>query len=94
MATLAPALRDSPASLNWIREFLQEELAPYPRRTRVVARMVTAATVVMVLCMTFRIPYAFAGALCALIITRESPRTTLRSSVAILLSTAVIALNA
>jgi multidrug resistance protein MdtO len=91
MATLAPALRDSPASLNWIREFLQEELAPYPRRTRVVARMVTAATVVMVLCMTFRIPYAFAGALCALIITRESPRTTLRSSVAILLSTAVSA---
>jgi multidrug resistance protein MdtO len=89
MATLAPTLPDSPAASNWIREFLEEELAPYPGRTRVVARMVTAATVVMVLCMTFRIPYAFAGALCALIITRESARTTVRSSVLILASTVV-----
>lgn len=91
MATLAPALRPSAAAPNWIREFLQEELAPFPGRAGVVARMVIAATVVMVLCMTFRIPYAFAGALCALIITRESPRTTLRSSVVILISTAVSA---
>jgi multidrug resistance protein MdtO len=89
MATLAPALRGSVAAPNWIREFLQEELAPYPRRMEVVARMVTAATVVMVICETFRIPFAFAGALCALIITRESPRTTLRSSLIILISTLV-----
>lgn len=89
MATLAPTLRDTSAAPNWIREFLQEELAPYSGRTRVVTRMVVAATVVMILCMTFRIPYAFAGALCALIITRESPRTTLRSSAVILISAAV-----
>jgi multidrug resistance protein MdtO len=89
MATLAPTLRDSPAFPNWVLKFLREELAPYSGRTRMVARMVVAATVVMVLCMTFRIPFGFAGALCALIITRESPRTTLRSSVVILISTAV-----
>jgi multidrug resistance protein MdtO len=89
MATLAPALRDSSASLNWIREFVKEELAPYPGRIGVVARMVIAATISMIVCMTFQIPYAFAGSLCALIITRESPRTTLRTTVVILISTAV-----
>jgi len=91
MATLAPTLQLSSTAPNWIREFLREELAPYPGRTGVVARMVIAATVVMVICMTFRIPYAFAGALCALVITRESPRTTLRSTVMISISTAVSA---
>lgn len=91
MAALAPTLQHSAAAPDWIREFLQEELAPYPGRTRVVARMVAAATITMILCMTFRIPYGFAGALCALIITRESPRTTLRSSVVILISAAVSA---
>ncbi|HEX8891911.1 MAG TPA: hypothetical protein VF783_01240, partial [Terriglobales bacterium] len=91
MATLAQTLRNSPAARSWIREFLQEELAPYPGRAGLVARMVIAATVVMVLCMTFRIPYAFAGALSALIITRESPRTTLRSSLLILISNAISA---
>jgi len=89
MATVAPTLRDSASAPNWIREFLQEELSPYPRRIEVVARMVIAATIVMIICETFRIPYAFAGALCALIISRESPRTTLRSSALILISTAV-----
>jgi multidrug resistance protein MdtO len=89
MSSVAQTLRGSPAFLDWIREFFKEELAPYPGRARVVARMVIAATVVMVLCETFRIPRAFAGALCALLITRESPRTTLRSSVVILISTAV-----
>lgn len=91
MATLAQTLPNSPAARSWIREFLQEELAPYPGRAGLVARMVIAATVVMVLCMTFRIPYAFAGALSALIITRESPRTTLRSSLLILMSNAISA---
>jgi len=89
MATLAPTLRASATAPNWIREFLQEELAPYPRRIEVVARMVIAATVAMVICETFRIPFAFAGSLCALIITRESPRTTQRASVLILMSTLV-----
>jgi multidrug resistance protein MdtO len=91
MATLAQSLRNSPAARSWIREFLQEELTPYPGRAGLVARMAIAATVVMVLCMTFRIPYAFAGALSALIITRESPRTTLRSSLLILISNAISA---
>jgi multidrug resistance protein MdtO len=47
--------------------------------------MVIAATLVMIICETFRIPYAFEGAIYTLIISRESPRATLQSSGAALL---------
>jgi hypothetical protein len=60
------------------REFLKEELAPYPGRAALVARMVICATLVMILTMTFRIPYGMHGAVFALIISRESPRATLK----------------
>jgi multidrug resistance protein MdtO len=42
--------------------------------------MVVAATIVMIICMVFRIPYGFQGAIFALLITRESPRATLQAS--------------
>jgi len=85
MATLAQTLRDSPAPLNWIWGLLREELAPYPGRVGVVARMVVATTMVMMICMVFRIPYGFQGAIFALLITRESPRATLQSSAKLLI---------
>src|SRR5215469_6485827 len=89
MATVAQTLRGSPAPLIWVREFLREELAPYPGRVGLVARMVVAATIVMVICMAFRIPYGFQGAIFALLITRESPRATLQSSARIFIGTAI-----
>jgi multidrug resistance protein MdtO len=89
MATVAQTLRGSPAPLIWVREFLREELAPYPGRVALVARMVLAATIVMVICMAFRIPYGFQGAIFALLITRESPRATLQSSAKILIGIAI-----
>jgi len=61
-----------------LREFLKEELAPYPGRAALVARMVICATLVMILTMTFRIPYGMHGAVFTLIISRESPRATLK----------------
>jgi multidrug resistance protein MdtO len=45
-----------------------------------VARIVLAATLVMIICYTFRIPYAFVGGIYVLLISRESPRVTLRSA--------------
>jgi multidrug resistance protein MdtO len=80
MATAAQTLRYSPASLSWIRDLLKEELAPYPGRVGVVARMVLSATLIMILCMTFRIPYAFQATIFALLVSRESPRATLWSA--------------
>jgi multidrug resistance protein MdtO len=47
--------------------------------------MVLAATLVMIICNTFRIPYAFLGGIYALLISRESPRATLNSAGTVLL---------
>ena len=80
MATLAHSLPESTRPSAWFREFLKQELAPYPGRFETVARMVLAATLVMIVTMTFRIPYGFQGAIYALIISRENPQATLRSA--------------
>jgi multidrug resistance protein MdtO len=91
MATIAQSLPESPRPLAWFRDFLKEELAPYPGRAGTVTRMVIAATLVMVICMTFRVPYASQGALYALLISRENPRATLESAGIVFLVTGVSA---
>ena len=73
--------------LEWIRD----ELAPYPGRATLVARMVIAATLVTIICLTFRIPYAWQGAIYALLVSRESPRATLKSAATIFLVTGIAA---
>ena len=80
MGTVAQRHPDRTRPLAWFWEFLKHELAPYPGRAVTVARMVLAATLVMIICKTFRIPYAFLGAIYALLISRESPRATLNSA--------------
>jgi multidrug resistance protein MdtO len=51
--------------------------------------MTIAATLIMIVCMTFRIPFAFQGAIYALLISRESPRATLQSAAIISIVTAI-----
>ncbi len=85
MGTRAHPLADAPRPLTSLWEFLKHELAPYPGRATTVARMVLAATAVMVVCNTFHIPYAFLGGIYALLISRESPRATLSSAGTVLL---------
>jgi multidrug resistance protein MdtO len=53
--------------------------------------MVLAATLVMIICMTFRIPYGFQGAIYALIVSRENPRATLESAGIMVLVTGISA---
>jgi len=89
MGTLAQTVTESRPPLSWFWEFLKEELAPYPGRAAAVARMVIAATLVMVICMTFRVSYAYQGAIFALLISRENLRATLQSAGALLLVTVV-----
>ncbi len=89
MATLAASVPESPRPSAWFWEFLKEELAPYPGRVGTVARMVTVATLVMIICMTFRISYGFQAAIFTLIISRENPRATLQSAGTMLLVTCV-----
>src|ERR1700730_18298549 len=89
MATVAQNLQESTRPLAWFWQFIKEGLAPYPSRAGTVARMVIAATLVMIICMTFRIPYGFLAAIYALIVSRESPRATLQSAGTILLVTGI-----
>ena len=89
MDTLARSLHETSPPLIWFGEFLREELAPYPGRTATVLRMTIAATLVMIACMTFRIPFGFIGATYALLITRESRRATLQSAGIMLLVTGI-----
>src|ERR1700757_240225 len=89
MATIAQSLPQSSRPLPWVREFLKQELAPYPGRAALVARMTIAATLVMIVCMTFRIPYAYQGAIYVLMISRLTSRETWKSVATILLFTAV-----
>jgi len=97
MATAEQSLRYSVASLSWIRDFLKEELAPYQGRVGVVARMVLSATLIMLVVMTFRIPYGFQAAIFALIVPRESPRATVwssaKTSIGMSISTAYVLLT-
>ncbi len=85
MGSLAHDIPDGPRPSIWLWEFLKHELAPYPGRAATVARMVLAVTLVMIVCNTFRIPYAFLGGIYALLISRESPQATLSSAGTVLL---------
>jgi len=75
MEALAPYVTEWPRPLAWFREFLKEELAPYPRRGMLVARMVIAATLIMLITMTFRLPFGV-QAIYALVVARESHSAT------------------
>jgi len=89
MASIAQPLPASNRPLAWLWEWLKDELSPYPGRLSLVARMVLAATLIMIICMTFRIPYAWQGAIYALLVSRESPQATLKSAATIFLVTGI-----
>ena len=72
MASIAQALPATSGRSTWVGEWLRNELAPYPGRVALVARMVIAATLVMIVCMTFRLPFAAYGAIYAVTLSRES----------------------
>jgi multidrug resistance protein MdtO len=65
---------------TWFPDFLCKELAPYPGRWPVVARMVIAATLSAIIIVTFRIPGGAIGALCAFILSRENLLSTAKSA--------------
>jgi multidrug resistance protein MdtO len=84
MATHAATLPHRKRFFDWFAEFLKQELAPYPGRGAVVARMVISATLTMIILVTFRIPGGAVGALCAFILSRENLASTAKSGFSIL----------
>jgi multidrug resistance protein MdtO len=81
MATLAQSGQVSPKPFGSYWQFLREELIPYPGRAALVGRMVMAATLAMLVTMTFRLPYGAYCAIYALSISRESTQITLKTAV-------------
>ena len=79
MVTAASFATGPPSTVAWLRNFLQDELAPYPGRGALVARMVVAASIVMIVDMTFKIPYGAFAAMYALTTSRENPAATLKA---------------
>jgi multidrug resistance protein MdtO len=73
----------------WLWGFLKNELAPYPGRGWMVARMTISATIVMLLVDTFRLPNGFLAAIYCLALSRESPAATLRSGIRIAVATTI-----
>src|ERR1700733_5016750 len=76
MAASAQSFLGSNGRFAWLWAFLRDELAPYHGRTALVARMVTASTLMMIISMTFRIPFGAYGAIFALTLSRESLEST------------------
>lgn len=79
MAAIAQSFPASTPRFAWLGKWLSDELAPYPGRALLVARMVTAATLVMIISMTFQLPYGAYAALYAFNISRESLEGTRRA---------------
>lgn len=71
---------------QWFPAFLRDELRPYPGRAALVLRMTLAATLTMLVVMTFRLPGAGIAAYYTLLLSRESPVTTARTAGAVMLS--------
>jgi multidrug resistance protein MdtO len=82
MATRAAQLPQQPArrtvSWPWFREFFRWEVAPYPGRLNTVIRMTIAATLVMIIVVTFRIPNAALAGLFSILLARENLAATWR----------------
>jgi multidrug resistance protein MdtO len=82
MATRATPLRYPPArrtvSWLWLREFIRWEVAPYPGRVNTVIRMTIAATLVMIIIVTFRIPNAALAGVFSILLARENLAATWR----------------
>ena len=93
MAAFPQSAEQGHRPLPWFWSFLKEELAPYPGRTAIVARMVTAATLVMIIGMTYRLSFTFQGAIFTLLISRETTRSTLQSAGLAILITGLGALS-
>ena len=76
MSSVAETVPSPARPLAWFWQLIKEELTPYPGRAALVARMMIATTLVMIISMTFRLPEGAYGAIYALTISRESPRST------------------
>ena len=75
-----------PALATWLPTFLREELRPYPGRALLALRYTLAATITMLLIVTFRLPGAAVGGFYSLLVPRDTLITTLRGGLSLILA--------
>ena len=80
MTAAEPRAQERRPQFAWFREFLKDELAPFPGRGGIVARMVIASTVMMIVTMVFRLPYGAYSAFYVFQLSRESQRASIHSA--------------
>ena len=79
MAAIAERLPGSQGQLAWLWDILRQELMPYRGRVAIVARMLIASTLMMIITLTFQLPYGDYATLFAITISRESLEGTKRA---------------
>ena len=82
-------VRSPPSFSQWFPAFLRQELKPYPGRYVLTLRYVLAATLTMLIIMTFRIPGAATGGFYSLLLSRDAPTATLKGAAGTVVSFAV-----
>jgi multidrug resistance protein MdtO len=80
MATTSAPLPHAARFAIWFPDFLRKELAPYPGRVALVARMVIAATITTIWIVTFRIPGGAIGVFSVFLLSRENLLSTAKSA--------------
>jgi multidrug resistance protein MdtO len=83
MATNTSTLTSPDDYFSWLAQFLGKELEPYPGRALAVTRIVIAATLSMIVIMTFQIHGGGLGALYAFFIARDDLQATIKSAIAV-----------
>jgi multidrug resistance protein MdtO len=89
MATAVQPRLELSHSISWLKDFLREELAPYPGRMAKVAQMVIAATIIMIADMTFKVPNPAFSIIFAVVLAREDAEATVNQARTILFSFAI-----
>lgn len=92
MATATARIPHDDRFTVWFPDFLRKELAPYPGRGAIVARTTIAATITMILIVTFRIPGGAIGTLTAFTLAREDLAATAKSAMALITAFAIAGL--
>ena len=83
-APTPPQETRTPPFWEWFPAFLKDELRPYPGRWQLALRYVLAATLTMLVIVTFRLPGAAVGGFYSLLLPRDSPSAALKSALALL----------
>ena len=77
----APTLPHAERASAWFPDFLRKELAPYPGRGAIVARMVIACTLTVIFIVVFRIPGGAIAVVLAVLLSREDILSTAYSAI-------------